>query len=160
MRQHDLEPRILVQRAGDDELGRRRGVLEGEAKGVIQVGRLRRFRRQPRLPSPEDVFVAVERVEQDRIPQFLDARQHRGIPVFEQVIVALDGVGQVDRPHARLPGHPVQFFQREGRIADRDLDGTHEPVGMGRVRLHVGVIDDLREAVTDVGRHPLPRHAA
>src|SRR5712671_7702802 len=66
VRQNNVEFGELVQRAGDDHLRRRRFSFKWKAKRVVQVGRSGGRGSQPGLPSAEDVFVAVERVKQQR----------------------------------------------------------------------------------------------
>ena len=40
MRPYDVQFRVLVQRAGDDELGREVGIFERKAKRVVDIGSL------------------------------------------------------------------------------------------------------------------------
>src|SRR6266699_1643372 len=76
MWQNDVKFRKLVQCAGRDELSRCRSVFERKAKPVGEAGR-------PDEPFAVKVRLAIERVEQERITQFLTSREDRLKSGFE-----------------------------------------------------------------------------
>jgi hypothetical protein len=128
-------------------------MFEGEAKPIGQA-------RRSHDPFAVEVRLSVQRVKQERVTQFFTSREDRRKARLEQVIVLLDRVGQVDRPHAGLPGDAVQLLQREHRVSDGQGNPGDKTVREGRVRLKSGVIDDLREPRTLLRSGPLPRRAA
>src|SRR5579864_6279057 len=86
MRQDDLETRILVERAGIDELSSKEGVLDGS------IDPRREWRGSGRPRAAESVGYAIHLMKDDWIVQFLNARQERREGGIEYVITPLDGV--------------------------------------------------------------------
>src|SRR6185369_137018 len=96
MRQHDFKLRIFVEGAGADEFRRE----DRMGKRVVEtvVG----------WSSSEQIRVQV--VKEDRVAQFLDARQQRRKLRLEQVIAIVNRVRQVNGAQAGLPRNPIEFF--------------------------------------------------
>ena len=65
VRQYDFKLRIFIERAGNDELGGRRGAVKRESQRVVDIGRLCQGVAAPFL-SAVVVLVAVERVDPPR----------------------------------------------------------------------------------------------
>jgi hypothetical protein len=62
--------------------------------------------------------------------------------------------------HSRFAGHTIEFLQSELRVANRHFDARDEAVRISHVSLNGGIVEDSRQVRADIGRHPLPRHAA
>ena len=127
----------------------------GEADGIAQSP----FSAEPVLAAVH-VRLAVQRMERQRIPELLDAREHRLERGLEEVVLPLDRVRHVDRAHAGLSGDPIELLQRQLRIADRQFRGAKKTIRIGVVPGNRLVVDDLRELRAVLRRDLPPWHAA
>src|SRR6185369_3123793 len=93
--QHNLESREFVEGSRGNEFERRGRVFKGEAKPVGDAGRADQA-------LAVKVRLAIQWVEQERITEFLAARQDRLKRGFEQVVALFHRIGQVHGPHAGL----------------------------------------------------------
>src|SRR4030095_8555738 len=107
-----------------------------------------------------EVRLAIERMEQERITEFLASREDRLDARLEQVVALLDGIRQVNGAHSRLAGDAVQFLQCHRGVSDGHRDAGHEAVWIGGVRFNSRVVDNLREADALFRRRPLAWHSA
>src|SRR5579862_7255354 len=96
MRQDDLQVRILVERAGINEFACQEGVFDGSVDPGGEVGR------PGRPAAAESVGLTIHLMEDDRIIQFLNARENRRKAWIEYIVVLFDRIRQVDGPHAGL----------------------------------------------------------
>src|SRR4030095_5062171 len=153
MWQDNLESRKFVEGPGGDELQRRGGVFKREAKPVGDAGRADQT-------LAVEVRLAIERMEQERITELLASREDRLEGRLEQVVALLDGVRQVNGPHAGLAGDAVQFLQCHRGVSDGHRDAGHEAVCIGGGRVNNRLVEALREADALFRRRPLPWHSA
>ena len=107
-----------------------------------------------------EVRLTVERMEQERVTQFLTSRQDRLKSGLEQVILLRERIRQMNRTHAWLACNAVQFLQCHPWVSDGHRDAGHKAVRMRRMRFNSGIIDNLCEADALFRSCPLPRHSA
>src|ERR1051326_122008 len=153
MRQHDVQFWKFVQRTRDNELRGSRRMLKRKAEPVCEA-------RRAGESFAVNVRIAIERVKQKRISEFLTPRKKRLKGRLKQIITLLDGIRQMDCPHAWFAGDAVQLLQSHYRILNRNLDAGDKAVGISRVRFNRGVIDDSREPFALFRCGPLPWHGA
>ena len=126
-------------------------MLHRVADGVADAGH--------RVEPVVSDHLLVDRVEEQRVPELLAAREDRLEVLFEQVVVPDVRGDEVDGADTRLPGHPVQLLEREPRVLDRHDDRTVETIRIGFVRGNGRVVDDLGDPRADSRLEKAPGRA-
>src|ERR1700682_1699091 len=101
MRQDDLQVGILVERAGINEFAREKSVFNGSVDPGCERGR------PGRPAAAEGVDHTIHLMKNDRIVQFLNARQNRRKAWIEYIVLHFDGIWEVNGAHTGLSGDAV-----------------------------------------------------